>query len=223
MNKIACLALAILLSALSLSGCGPKAPEPTGFLHDYSKLRPGKEGEALKRYVDPAADFSKYNKIMLDHVVFYFKDNKNQVGISPEELKQLSDYFEQALINALKDKYPIVSEPGPDVLRIRIAITNVKAGNPVLGAASAVLPVGVAVNALSNVTTGESVNVGEASIEAEFMDSETGKVIAAMIDRKVGSTYSSGTVKGKWGHAKQAFDTWAKILRKRLDEMLGGS
>ena len=92
-----------------------------------------------------------------------------------------------------------------------------------LGAASAVLPVGVAVNAVSNVATGESVNVGEASIEAEFMDSETGKVIAAMIDRKVGSTYSSGTVKGKWGHAKQAFDTWAKILRKRLDEMLGGS
>jgi hypothetical protein len=166
-------------------------------------------------------DFSKYKKVMIDKVIFYFKDEKRQLGIKPDELKALASTFEKDLLDALKGAYPVVTEPGPDVLRIRIAITDVQAGNPVLGPASAVLPLGVAANALSNVTTGESLSVGEASIEAEFIDSQTGKVVAAMMDRRVGSTYSTGTVGGKWGHAKEAFQDWAKRLRQWLDKMHG--
>lgn len=214
--------LALALAGVLLSGCAGKQDlEPTGFLSDYSKLQAGSGDEALKRYVDPSVDFSRYKKVMIDKVVFYFKPDSKEIGVNPDDLKMLADSFQQELINALKDAYPIVSQPGPDVLRIRVAITDVKAGNPVLGAASAVLPVGVAVNALSNVATGESVNVGEASMEAEFLDSETGKVVAAVMDRRVGSTYSAGSVKGKWGHAKEAFKEWAERLRRWLDEVHG--
>ncbi len=209
----------IILTIFLAGGCANKDIEPTGFLSDYSKLQPGQGDQPLKRYVDPTVDFSKYKKVMIDKVIFYFKNDSREIGIDPDELKMLADYFHDCLIKNLQDRYPVVSKPGPDVLRIRVAITNVKAGNPVLGAASAVLPVGVAVNALSNVTTGESINVGEATIEAEFLDSETGKVVAAIMDRKVGSTYSTGSVKGKWGHAKQAFQEWAQKLRKWLDEV----
>jgi len=221
MKKIL-LPAAALVAVIFLTCCASKnSIEPTGFLSDYSKLEPGKGDQVLRRWVDPDVDFSKYKKVMIDKVIFYFKDEKRQLGIKPDELKALASTFEKDLLDALKGAYPVVTEPGPDVLRIRIAITDVQAGNPVLGPASAVLPLGVAANALSNVTTGESLSVGEASIEAEFIDSQTGKVVAAMMDRRVGSTYSTGTVGGKWGHAKEAFQDWAKRLRQWLDKMHG--
>jgi len=62
--------------------------------------------------------------------------------------------------------------------------------------------------------------VGEASIGAEFLDCETGKVVAAIMDHRVDSTYSTGTVSGKWGHAKEALKKdWASGLRKWLDQV----
>jgi len=222
MPKMTIYLLMLLVSFSFLSGCANKNRlKPTGFLSDYSKLQAGKKDQALKRYVDTTVDFSKYKKVIIDKVIFYFKPDSRPIGVNPEELEMLANSFEKALIDSLKDKYPVVTKPGPDVLRLRVAITDVKAGNPVLGTASAVLPVGVAINALSNVATGESVNVGEATIEAEFIDSETDKVIAAIMDRRVGSTYSTGSVKGKWGHAKQAFEHWAKSLREWLDDVHG--
>jgi hypothetical protein len=73
------------------------------------------------------------------------------------------------------------------------------------------------VNLFSNVATGESANVGSASIEAEFLDSMSGELLASLVDKKAGSTYDTASVKGKWGHAKKAFQQWAQLLRKRLD------
>lgn len=65
-------------------------------------------------------------------------------------------------------------------------------------------PIGMAANLISNVVSGQSMNVGSASIEAEFLDSESNQVVANVVDRKVGSTYDTATVKGKWGYSKKA-------------------
>ena len=172
-------------------------------------------------YKKPGVDFSKYNKVLIDKVVFYLKPDSKAQGIQPDALKRLADTFEQKLVAALNDAYPLVSQPGPDTLRIRIAITDIKPSNPVLAPMSAVMPVGMAVNLVSNVTTGQSINVGSASIEAEFLDSSTGEVLGEIVDHKVGSTYDVATVKGKWGHAEEAFGQWAEMLRKWLDKVHG--
>jgi len=39
-------------------------------------------------------------------------------------MKELCDEFNKDLVDAFKDKWPIVAEPGPDVTRLRIAITK---------------------------------------------------------------------------------------------------
>ena len=71
--------------------------------------------------------FGKYNKYMVDSVIFFLADDSEYKGIDPNELKELSDGFNQAIVDAFKDKYAIVTEPGPDVARIRIAITGFQA------------------------------------------------------------------------------------------------
>ena len=77
---------------------------------------------------------------MVDSVVFFFYDSSEYNGIDPNELKALADGFNQQLVETLKDKYPIVTEPGIDVLRIRFAITDLKQSHPGLSAISTVVP-----------------------------------------------------------------------------------
>ena len=66
--------------------------KPHGFLSDYSKLKPeGGDSEAYK-YRDPKADVAKYNKLMIDRIKVYLKDDAKSKENDPTELKELTDY-----------------------------------------------------------------------------------------------------------------------------------
>jgi hypothetical protein len=67
-------------------------------------------------------------------------------------------------------------------------------------------------------------DMGGAAIEAEFFDLHTNEQLAALVDRKIAHPLSPGDmIQGltKWGHAKRAFDAWARMLRDSLDEVHG--
>jgi hypothetical protein len=83
------------------------------------------------------------------------------------------------------------------------------------------MPVGLALSIVKKGVTGTHMNVGEASMEAEFLDAQTNDRIAVAMDKRSGAKYQ--VVKGmrKWGHAEDAFNYWAKRLRKFLDEAHG--
>jgi hypothetical protein len=219
MKKAMRLILALALAAFLIGGCVSKETTQTGFLEDYSNLKKGPEGGVNQVYKKPGVNFGKYNKVMIDKVSFYLKKDSEAKGLRAHELKKLSDAFDNELIAALNDAYPMVGKPGSDTLRIRIALTDVVSSNPTMGTVGAILPIGMAANLISNVATGESMNVGSASLEAEFVDSVSNQVVASVIDRKVGSTYDTSTVKGEWGHTEKAFKEWAKMLRKWLDDV----
>jgi hypothetical protein len=70
-----------------------KPKEYSGFLVDYSQLKPGPRGGVAMVYRKKGVDFKKYNKIMLDHVVFYLKEDAENKGIDPVEMAELSKKF----------------------------------------------------------------------------------------------------------------------------------
>ena len=210
--------IAVLSLTVTLTiGCGAKVKQ-SGFLQDYPDFEKGPRGGADKVYIKKDVDFKVYDKIMMDQVVFYFSDDSDYKGLKADEINKLSDSFHQAMVKALQDKYPFVAEAGPDVLRVRPAITGVKGSRPVLNTISTVLPVGLALSIVKKGVTGTHMNVGEASLEAEFLDSQTNERVAAVMDKRAGAKYQ--VVKGmrKWGHAEDAFNRWAKRLRKWLDD-----
>ena len=197
------------------SAYGEKEVRHSGFLGDYSHLTPGSKGQAAERYVKEGVDFKKYKKVMMDQVLFYLDEDAEDKGIDPNEMKELADKFHKAVVEALGDAYPIVAESGPDVLRVRIAITDLQSNKPVLSGITSILPAGIAISIVKKGVTGKHTGIGEVSMEVELLDSETNERLAAMVDRRAG-----GKLKGvkKWGSAEQAFDHWAKQLRKRLDD-----
>jgi hypothetical protein len=207
-----------------------------GFLTDYSKL-PSTGDDGAYRYRDPAVDFSKYNKLLVDRVKIWFKDDSEYKGIDPEELKTLTDYFYKAIETAMGDAYPMVAEPGPDVLRLRIAVTDIVPNKPEASVTSLIVPflwVGEAGAGAATKEVGATPFTGEASIEIEALDSTSSQQLGAYIETRLGKKYdwTHGVTDGvtgyinaysKWEYTKQAMDFWAKLIRQRMDEAHGKS
>jgi len=204
--------------ALSVTACAT-AQKPSGFLGEYYKnLEPGPEGGVKRRWVKPGVDFSKYDKVMLDSVVFYFAPESEDKGIDPEVMKELSDVFHLELVNAVKDKYPVVGEPGPDVARFKFALTGIRQSRPVLSGVSSIIPVGLAASAIKKGATGEWTGSGATGMEVLVIDSMSNEVIGAGQDKQTAGFTERFS---RYGSAKDAFTFWAGRLRAIMDNLHG--
>lgn len=220
MKRLGKLLFCLMLTGL-LTSCaagGMKDVKKTGFLGDYSMLKPGGEDRAALLYIKPDADFKPYDKIMFDRVMVWLSPEAQSRGIDPALLKEMTDHYQKALLDAVKDDYRVVDQPGPGVLRVRAAITDVKPSKPVANTMSTILPIGWVVSGATKVASDENVGTGEAAAEMEFLDSMSGERLAAAVDRRQGG---KAAFRGKWTDAKDAFDFWAKRFRERLDEVRG--
>jgi hypothetical protein len=188
----------------------------SGFLEEYPAFKEGKKG-VDKVYVKEGIELKKYNKIMLDQVTFYLKDDAEHKGINPDEIKELTDAFGKAFVGALNDAYPLTDAPGPDVMRVRIAITDLEPSKAGVGTVTTIIPVGLALSLVKKGVTGEYTGIGSATMEAEFLDSVSNERIGAAIDKKPGGKMDVG----KLSPAKAAFEFWAKRLRAFLDDVHG--
>jgi hypothetical protein len=205
------------------AGYGGQQEMPkSGFLSDYSNL---KQEDPLKTvdwlYVNENVKFGSYNKIMLDHVVFFLKKDVEYKGIQADEMQELADAFHKAIVDALKDQYYLVDTPGPGVMQARIALTDLVPTKPGRGTITTIVPVGLVLSHVKKAATGSHIGMGEVSFEAELLDSQTNEVLAAVIDSQTGKKYKIGKTTTEWGHAKDIFKLWAKTFRKRLDKLSG--
>jgi hypothetical protein len=243
-KKISILLLTALLLCVFTTGCAKKSVKPykhSGFLSDYSRLEPDAD-EMGEIYIDPAIDFKTYDKILLERIMVWYKDDSEHKGIDPTQLKMLTDYFHDAIVKELGDDYPLVTEPGPGVLRIRIAITELIPAKPAMSVVVLVTPYATVADMASGAVTkgdaGSPPYLGDTAIEVEVIDSETNEQLGAYVERRMPKKYNVDTGEGagkavktyassyfksysEWGYTKAAFDYWAKGLRKRLDEARG--
>jgi hypothetical protein len=204
-------AVVVTVAGLLAGGCWSGKATPSGFLGNYSGMQPLPEDPSILYTEKPNVDWWVYKRLQIDPVTVYYAPDTQDRRIEPAELKKLTDYAMNAAVEAVKGAYPVVQEPAPDVLRMRAAITDVVPANPL-------------VNVATTAALFVPLDMGGAAIEVEFVDSRSGERLAALVDRRVGFPLHPGDfVHGftKWGHAKRAFDEWAKLLRDSLDEVHG--
>ncbi len=197
----------LIISQLLLSACAaPPVSEadPSGFLSDYSRLE--KIDDNMLRFVDKSVgDFSSF---IIDPVVITFRQPPDEQVFTDEELSEITEYYDEAVIEALsKDEgYPIVEYPGPGVARLRIGITNVEETIGILN-----------ITIYTKIT---GLGLGGASFDGEIVDSVTGRQLAAVVRWGTGSRILKAGIT-HMGDAKIAIDRWAKDLRAQIDEARG--
>jgi hypothetical protein len=204
-----------------------KSHAVTGFLGDYSRLSQAQDNGDLLIYVKQKGILKNYDKFIVDEVTVQLLPQAKERNLDPEDLKRLARDFRKALIDELQKsgRYAIVTDPGPRVLHLRAALTDVeparnKANTAVTAgavAASAAMAPGAALVA-------PRLSVGRASIEAEMLDSQSGERTVAVVTSKQGRRFFSG-LRGikKWGDVEAAFKQWAKAFRERLDQAHGAA
>jgi hypothetical protein len=210
--------VAAVMAAVAMGCAAGQAgkAKPSGFLGDYSQFRKGQKGEALMVYVAPQARFAHYRKILVDPITIWRSTETNT--IPAVEAANLMDDLDDLLRLTLDDDYEIVETAGPDVLRLRVALTEAEGSWRVLGQLSdeldddlqAVLP-----DQPSSATRGF---VGKAGVEAELLDSMTSTRLAAAVDRRVGEKTLKPEA-NRWDDVEDAFRYWAERLRDRLREL----
>jgi len=218
-----------LVALFALAACSVTSEQPlsevekaprSGFLTDYSLLEPGKEGQARLRYVNPNANWNSYTGIYVEPVVFLTDANTH---VDPQDQQTLSSYYYNALKTHLSQVLPIVDRPGPNILVVRAALSDVTSATPGLRTVSVVIPQARLINAAQSLATDSYAFVGSARSEGEIKDGGTGTILAEAVDGRSGGMSIENAGVWEWGDAEHAMDYWAELAAKRLSEFRLGT
>lgn len=219
---------------IGIGGCAStqeaKSVEKSGFLGDYSLLKEGqrstfKEGpedQALFIYKNPAADWRKYKKVQLDPVTIWMSQKDSQLkDVSVEDRQRLAALLWSKLDEQIRKDYEMTGQPGPDVMRLQVAITEAGESSMVLDTVTSLIPQTRLLTGAKGMATGVSGFTGSASIEAKVTDTETGTILAEAVDRRGGTKSISG-VTNSWNDVEEAYRFWAEKFRYRACQWRGG-
>ena len=208
----------VLILITGMVGCAQteqaREVETSGFLRDYSILQPGKEGEALLVYKNPQADFSMYQAVYVEPVLVLMSKNSSVPG---EELNRLAGDLRAKVIWKLKEDFLVVPKLVPGALRIELALTEAEPSDVGMDIVSTLIPPAGMVSGAKGLATGTKAFVGRASVEAKLTDGNTGTLLMAAADRRVGGRSLEGSM-DSWDDVHHAFEYWADKLSQRLRE-----
>jgi hypothetical protein len=199
-------------------GTAPTGQHYSGFLGDYSQLKPAPDREGVMLYLDRSGNYRPFTKLMFEPVVVVLTPNPEYKGVPKEELARMSNNFKDSFTRAFTPGYRIVNEPGPDVLRVRTAITGVQPAKPAMGVTD-LLPI-KAVFDIGREAAGAGPRVAEMTAEMEVLDPSGKRVAAATATRKGNKDLPQGE-QVSWNDLQSISDYWARGFRSRLDELRG--
>lgn len=216
----------LVMVALSI-GCAStkqaRSMEQSGFLGDLRPLmQKGKDGEALLVYKNPRVALiprGTYKKMLLEPVTIWGPPAAEQNPTRQKELQDVADMLYSLTYQSLSKDYEMVSMPGPNTLRIQAAITRADQSYVVLRVVSTIpAPMNAFAlgSLLKDLGTGKPLFVGEASIEMKISDAETGEVLGASADRRVGKRHLDSKSFDSWDDVHKTLAFWAEQVRYRL-------
>ncbi|MBT7442631.1 MAG: DUF3313 domain-containing protein [Methylococcales bacterium] len=198
-----------MVLGLTIAGCGDtqfrQAPQSSGYLGTYAELKPMPGRRQALFYDNTEADWSSYTQVLIDPVHIQSRKNVDNDSMSLRDRRMLGTYFEHAMRDALSQKYHVVNQAGPGVLRIRAAITNVQSADALI-------------NRIGSSIIQVPGGFGQVTLEGELVDSITGDRLAAIVDGKAGSLFESFD---NWDDVTAAFDQWAEQLYSVVHGHLG--
>jgi len=179
-----------------------------------------KDSKLALVYVEPGADLSRYDRILLATPYVAFRKNwqrdQNRMWqnkkVSTDDMEriktELAGLFTDVFSKTLGDAgYRLVSEAGEDVLLIRPAIVNLDIVAPDTHS--------------PGITQSYSETAGEMTLYMELYDSVTGDLIAKALDRKRDRRTGYFQWRNKVSNraaANRILQVWAKVLKEGLED-----
>lgn len=202
---------AILMLATELIA----ADSDSGFLDDYSKLKPI-AGTTTRIYMSSGSleAYKNYRAVMIDQPEFIIAADSAYRGIKPDEAKAVADKMRHSMSKAVSKSIPVVDIAGPGVLHVRVAASNVhlrKKKRGLLGYTPAGFVVTTATQAGQDME--QKIVLQDMNLEIEVMDSQTQEVLLAMVEKIEPGVKKPGE---SWASQQEMMDYWSNRLQCRL-------
>ncbi|MFZ0266004.1 DUF3313 family protein [Caulobacter sp.] len=208
------------LGGLAMAAAGPAlADKPSA---EWDGLVRIKAKRFDKVYVRPGADFRVYSKVILDPTEIAFEKNwqrdynsasrPSDMQVTDKDIQRMADEGRKSAGQILEKAYtaggyPVVTEPAPDVLRVRTSLIDIVVRAPDVAGAM-------------NVRT-YSRDAGEITLVMEARDSVTGSLLGRVVDDRTVDDFTMewrNRVTNRADFSRQV-ETWAKNSVKGLDEL----
>jgi hypothetical protein len=216
-NNILILSSTVLL----MLGCAHNKPDESrysGFLQDYTQLEASRDdtGKPMLRYVSPQLTSGQYKNLILDPVQF-FPEPQPTEQVSGDTLAEIKDYINMALRRELGESIQFTNQPGPDTIRMRVALTGVGAKAESLKPHQ-YIPVALVLTG-ARAAAGGHPEQSEIYLEAEITDSVKGDRLAIVVRsgkgervKKIRSESDNVTLDS----VKSLIDNWASAYAQCL-------
>jgi len=220
-------AVVLGIVCLSLIACSATQKAPItraeahcGLIGPYcDRLTPGTGEQKGLRYVKPGINWAQYRKVIIAPVTYW---GSEEAKISATDRQALVNYFEETLKDEFGKKFEVVDRAGPGVMTITVALTDADSAVPVLRSISMIVPQARTLSTGVYLATGSFPFVGGAQVEAKAEDSVSGRVLAAIVDKRLGGGSLTAGFQWQWGDVEKAMHFWAESAANRLAAWTSG-
>jgi hypothetical protein len=195
------------VAAFLVAGCTTpvlKAP------HDYPQLRVDADDNSLLVFSKTGLDFSGYRKVMVEPVRMQARAGDRDEPVTTKEAQLIAEYLRTQVSAALAKEFALASAPGPDVLRIRLTVTDLQ---PTSAAQIVML---VPPFSTVNLVSPKGAFTGSITLGGEFFEGEAREASAAFLAYRSRPGIDATVAFGRLDAAKKVIDNFAERLAKDL-------
>jgi len=210
--------------SLILSGCANRLEQPefkSGFLKDYRLFRANPNTDNSWIRTKPGfsiTQLQQYKKIALSPIEIWFDPNQAANIKDKHKQAQLTAYFAEHIKMRVGDRFEFVEPGTKDSLLINIALTNIQEHSPELSPLDA-LPFRIVMMAGEQaylLATAQKAVIGAASLEVEFVDTNSEKGLVAVIVNSETEEVNVSDDETNVDSIKLVVDQWVERLAQAL-------
>lgn len=169
----------------------------------YESYRPVENRNVDIAYVAASADFGKYRRLQAEEMGIFYPTH---APASEEDLMRVRGEFRDAFLGKISD-YEIVDQPGPDVLKVRASLVDLR---------------NTAADRLPNIADdlNEILEPGKLTFLIEMRDSETDNLLLRAADTQKSPDVNLPDGGPMSEDISDAADYWAELFKNFLDTNL---
>ncbi|SIT38092.1 putative lipoprotein [Paraburkholderia ribeironis] len=219
-------ASAIAVAAILAAGCAssnvPTQSEYSGFLKDYSNLQETTDpnGQPLLRYVNPRLNPSNFSAVIVEPITMYPKAEPT-AQLSQATIDQIRGYGTTCLKQAIASRVRVVETPGPEVVKLQVAVTGVASTAEGLKPYQVVPMAFVATMAVN--TVAGAPQQAKLLVEALGTDSVSGEVLIKAVKTHTGERLqrvASNEPVITFDSVKPIMDDWCEAVSKSVSQFV---
>jgi len=194
-------------------------PNASGFLQDYTRLKPVPQKEGRYAWAAPDAELRQYTKFMLPPMEIWIDRDAPYRGLSADVVQRIASIYQTSFARVLAPEFPVVDQPGPGVATCRFAITGVTPERPGFTPLD-VVPIKAAFNFV-RAASGTSAQVARVSAEIQCADSVSHKLLMEAVITGVGERKFVEGQPITWDDVGPVMASWAQDFKTRLNAVQG--